>query len=63
MGWKGVLIFKDLYKFEPPIPLKDTFMKGSRAKGRCLHGYPLTFDQINSVLDKANETSVLKEIS
>jgi hypothetical protein len=24
MGWRGVLVFRELYRFEPPLRIKDT---------------------------------------
>ena len=53
MGWRGVLVFKELYRFKPPLPIKETVLKGSRAKGRCFHGYPLTKEQVDAILESA----------
>ncbi|MEM2914213.1 MAG: hypothetical protein QXH91_02250 [Candidatus Bathyarchaeia archaeon] len=63
MGWKGVLVFEELYKFEPPLPIKETFLSGSNARGRCLHGYPLTQKQVKSILDKAKEYSAFNKVN
>ena len=62
MGWKGVLVFNKLYRFEPPLPIKETVLSGLKARGRCLHGYPLTEDQVNSILRTAKEKTVLQEV-
>jgi len=53
MGWRGEIAFKELYKFDPPLPIKDTALGGLGAKGKILQGYPLTNEQVQSVLDTA----------
>jgi len=53
MGWKGAIIFDSLFKFDPPLPIKETVLHDSKAKGRYLHGFPLTNDQLDSILSKA----------
>lgn len=55
MGWKGVLVFKELYKFEPPLKIKDTILRTSKARGKCFHGFPLTQEQVNSILETAKK--------
>jgi hypothetical protein len=63
MNWKGVLVFEELYKFEPPLPIKETFLNGSNAKGKCLQGYPLSQKQVESILDEAKKYSVFEKIN
>ena len=61
MGWKGALVFSELYRFDPPLPIKETVLSGTRARGRCFHGYPLTREQVDSILATAKEkTASLK---
>jgi len=55
MGWTGVLVFSELFRFEPPLLIKDTILSGGKARGRCLHGFPLTQRQTESILNKAKE--------
>ena len=55
MRWKGAIIFDDLFRFNPPLPIKETFLRDSKAKGRYLHGFSLTNDQVNSILSRAEE--------
>ena len=62
MGWKGVLVFNELYRFEPPLKIKDTIIGVSRAKGKCFHGYPLTQEQVESVLRTAKEKVTINKI-
>jgi hypothetical protein len=54
-GWKCVLVFKNLIGFEEPLPLKKTFLKDDKRKGKFLHGVPLTVDQIDSILEAAED--------
>ncbi|MEM1544192.1 MAG: hypothetical protein QW600_03090 [Candidatus Bathyarchaeia archaeon] len=61
MRWRGVIIFDELYRFEPPLPLKETSIAGLKAKGKCLHGYPLTEEQAAEILEAAsNLCSIIK---
>ena len=62
MGWKGAIVFTELYKFDPPIPIKETILSTSKARGRCFHGYPLTKDQVDSILRTAEEKSSLRRV-
>lgn len=55
-GWKCILGFKELVRFEEPLPLKQTFLKNDKRKGKLFHALPLTFRQLNSVLDDANSS-------
>lgn len=63
MGWTGVLIFNDLFRFDPPLLIRDTILSGGRAQGRCLHGYPLTQEQVESILDKARQLSRVQKVN
>ncbi|MCW4020654.1 MAG: hypothetical protein NWF14_05445 [Candidatus Bathyarchaeota archaeon] len=62
MGWKGAIVFSELYKFDPPLPIKETVLKDPRLKGRIFHGYPLTKEQVDSVLDTAKENVTFRKI-
>ncbi|MEM3041415.1 MAG: hypothetical protein QXG97_05255 [Nitrososphaerota archaeon] len=62
MRWKGVLVFNDLFRFKPPLPIKETALGETNARGRCFHGYPLTERQLKSVLDKAREECAVVRI-
>lgn len=53
MSWRGAIVFSKLYKFEPPLLIKETILGGLRAKGRCWHGYPLTEEQTENILESA----------
>ena len=63
MGWKGVLVFKELYKFEPPLKIKDTILGTSKARGKCFHGFPLMQEQVNSILEAAKEKGAINKVN
>ncbi len=50
MGWRGAIVFSELYKISPPIPIKETILAASKARGRYFHGYTLTRDEVESLL-------------
>jgi len=62
MGWRGVIVFNELFRFEIPLPIKETVLGGSNAKGKCFHGYPLTQKQVKSILNMAKEHGALHKI-
>lgn len=62
MGWRGAIIFNELYRFEPPLPIKETVLSGLKAKGRCWHGYPLTDDQAADILKAAANLCNIREV-
>jgi hypothetical protein len=62
MKWRGELVFSELYMFEPPVPIKQTVLGGSRVRGRCLHGYPLTQEQAEVVLKIAEQKARFTKI-
>ena len=54
-GWKCAISFKNLTRFEEPLPIKETFLREDRRKGKFLHGIPLTVEQIDSILESAED--------
>jgi hypothetical protein len=62
MGWRGVLVFNQLYRFEPPLKIKDTVIGVSKAKGKCFHGYPLMQKQVDSILQTAKEKVSINKV-
>jgi hypothetical protein len=54
-GWNHALNFKDVVKFEPPLPIKETIVKDVGLWGNRLHGYPLTSEQVRSILSRAEQ--------
>lgn len=62
MRWKGELVFSELYRFEPPVPIKATVLGATSIRGRCFHGYPLTDEQVKSILEIAKRKSSFLKI-
>lgn len=62
MNWKGAIIFREIYKFEPPIPIKETSLASLKAKGKYLHGLQLTEDQTTEILETAEKISSVKKV-
>lgn len=52
-GWKKAIEFKYIIKLEKPLPIKETFLKNSKLRGRYLHGLKLTEEQLNSITSQA----------
>ncbi len=53
-GWIRRLDFSKMWKFEPPLPIKNTplaaFTKG-KGRGKFLHGHHLTETEITAILN------------
>lgn len=52
-GWKGAIEFTYVKQFEKPLPVKDTFLKDSKLRGRCFHGFELRKNELESILAQA----------
>ncbi len=52
-GWKRAVEFKYVKKFETPLPIRETFLKDSKLRGRYFHGLPLKQEQVNSIINQA----------
>jgi len=52
-GWKKAIEFKYILKFDKPLPIKETFLKSLKLRGRSLHGFLLTEQQLNSIISQA----------
>jgi hypothetical protein len=53
--WRCALTFQPLIRFETPLPIRDTVMANDRRKGSFLHGAMLPEEQVDSILDRAEE--------
>lgn len=51
--WKEALIFKYVLKLEKPLPIKETFLKKPKFRGRYMHGLALSKEQLDSILNRA----------
>jgi tRNA uridine 5-carbamoylmethylation protein Kti12 len=55
--WKEDLVFKYVIKFEKPLPIKKTFLKEPKFRGKFLHGLALNGEQLDSILRQAESPS------
>jgi len=51
-GWKKAIVFKYV-KPVKALPIKETFMKELRFRGKYLHGLKLDEEQMNSIISQA----------
>jgi len=49
-GWKRALEFQYVKQFDAPLPIKETFLKGSKLRGRYFQGLKLNKNQVREVL-------------
>lgn len=64
-GWageRGYILFSELYRFEPPLLIKETVLGSLKARGRCWHGYPLTDRQAHEILEAANNLCEIRKV-
>lgn len=52
-GWKRAIEFKYVKQFDRPLTIKDTFLKGSKLRGRYFHGLKLDQKQLEAILAQA----------
>lgn len=52
-GWRRAIEFKYVKQFDKPLPIKDTFLKGSKLRGRYFHGLRLGKNQLDALLAQA----------
>ncbi|OGD44465.1 hypothetical protein A3K69_00170 [Candidatus Bathyarchaeota archaeon RBG_16_57_9] len=53
--WKCALTFQPLVKFQRPLPIRETLLAGDKRKGSFLHGAMLPEEQVDSILEQAEE--------
>jgi len=54
-GWRSALTFKALFRFEKPYPIKESILADDPRRGRTLHGARLTEDQVDAILEAAED--------
>ena len=52
-SWKRAIEFRYVKQFDKPLAVKETFLKGSKHRGRYFHGLKLDKNQLKAVLDQA----------
>jgi len=55
--WRVGITFNPLVRFEHPLPKKISILKDDPRKGYFLHGARLTDDQVDTILEQAEEYS------
>ncbi|MGB9713603.1 MAG: hypothetical protein ACPLZC_01340 [Candidatus Bathyarchaeales archaeon] len=55
-SWKAAIEFKYVKEFEKALPLKETVLKEINARGKFLHGLPLSSEQIESIINQAESS-------
>jgi len=56
-AWGKAIVFNYVMRFEKPLPVRETFMKEQKYRGRYAHGLQLSKEQLDSVLDQAEVSS------
>ena len=54
-NWRCVITFKSVDKFEKPFPIKESILSDDPRKGMFLHGARFTEEQIDSILEAAED--------
>jgi hypothetical protein len=54
-GWRRAIEFKYIIRFEKPLPLKETFLKYLKVKGKTLHCFPLSEEDLNQIISQAEK--------
>jgi len=54
-GWKKAIEFKYIIRFKKPLPIKETLLKDLKVRGKSLHGFPLSKEQLNSIISQAEQ--------
>ncbi len=52
-NWKRAIEFTYVKEFDAPLAIKNTFLEGSKLKGRYLHGLKLSRSQVEGLLAQA----------
>ena len=52
-GWKRAIEFTYVKQFDKPLAIKDTFLKGSKLRGRYFQGLRVGKSQLESILARA----------
>jgi len=52
-GWKRAILFEYVMRFEKPLPIKETFLKNSKLRGRFFQGMELKREQVEDILKQA----------
>ncbi|MGB9676454.1 MAG: hypothetical protein ACPL0C_04630 [Candidatus Bathyarchaeales archaeon] len=62
-GWKRAIEFKYIVKFEEPLPISETFLKDLKVRGKTLHCFPLSEENLNQIIGNAEKRQMQKGLS
>ena len=54
-GWRWALTLNPIFRFEKPIPIRETILAEDPRKGRFLHGAMLTEEELDAILEAAED--------
>jgi len=54
-GWRCALGFNALLKFDKPYPIDESILRDDRRKGRYLHGARLSEEEVDEILEAAED--------
>lgn len=54
-GWKRAIELKYIVKFEKSLPIRETFLKDLKVRGKTLHCFPLSEEDLNQIIGKAEK--------
>lgn len=57
-GWKKAIEFSYVLRFQKPLPVKETFFKDTKLRGRCFHGFRLSKEQVNALISQAEKSQL-----
>jgi hypothetical protein len=52
-GWKKAIDFKYVIRFEKPLSARKTFLKDLKLRGKYLHSLPLSKEQLDAIIGRA----------
>ena len=54
-GWRCAISLNPLVRFEKPYPIGESILRDDRRKGSFFHGARLTEDQVDAILEAAED--------
>lgn len=52
---KKAIEFKYIISFDKPLPIRETFLKGLKLRGKSQHGFLHDKEQLDSIISKAEQ--------
>jgi len=54
-GWRWALTLNPIFRFEKPIPIRETILAEDPRRGSFLHGAMLTEEELDAILEAAED--------